>query len=224
MLASSPSRRGHELHCTPSEGTISFAFVAATSLTDGRSARAARTRDAVVEALLSLLDDGNFRPTARQVADRAGVSLRSVYVHFDDLEDLFTAAAHRHFERMRDLIDRIPDHGPLETRLDLFTRQRARIHEASAQVRRAAVLQEPFSPALAEVLALARKLSRAEIELVFGAELQGRQGRDRERLVIELDMVSSASVWETLRTHYDRSAEEARELVADTLRACLRER
>jgi hypothetical protein len=34
--------------------------VAATSLTDGRSARAARTRDAVVEALLSLLDDGNF--------------------------------------------------------------------------------------------------------------------------------------------------------------------
>src|ERR1044072_5768679 len=66
--------------------------------TDGRSARAARTRDAVVEALLSLLDEGNLRPTARQVAERAGVSLRSVYVHFDDLEDLFTAAAHRFFE------------------------------------------------------------------------------------------------------------------------------
>jgi TetR/AcrR family transcriptional regulator of autoinduction and epiphytic fitness len=197
--------------------------VAATSLTDGRSARAARTREAVVEALLSLLDEGNFRPTARQVAERAGVSLRSVYVHFDDLEDLFTAAAHRHFERVRDLIERIPDSGPVETRLELFTRQRARIHEASAQVRRAAVLQEPFSPALAEVLALARKLSRAEIELVFGNELSRRNGANRERLIIELDLLSSATTWETLRLHYDQSAEAAREIVAETLRACLRD-
>jgi TetR/AcrR family transcriptional regulator, regulator of autoinduction and epiphytic fitness len=196
--------------------------VAATSLTDGRSARAARTRDAVVDALLSLLDDGNLRPTAREVAQRAGVSLRSVYVHFDDLDDLFTAAAHQHFERVRDLIERIPDDGPLETRLDLFTRQRARIHEASAQVRRAAVLQEPFSHALAEVLSLARKLSRAEIELVFGEEISRREGGDRTRVVVELDMLSSAATWEALRLQYDRSADEAREIVADLLRACLR--
>ncbi len=197
--------------------------VAATSLTDGRSARAARTRDAVVEALLSLLDEGNFRPTARQVAERASVSLRSVYVHFDDLEDLFSAAAHRHFERVRDLIERIPDHGPLETRLDAFTKQRARIHEASAQVRRAAVLQEPFSPALAEVLALARRLSRAEIELVFGPELGRREGAARSRLVVQLDLLSSASTWETLRLHYDLSPARAQETVADMLRACLRD-
>src|SRR5712691_387739 len=139
ILCPSPARRA-PLYCTPSERTISCMSVAATSLTDGRSARAARTRDAVVEALLSLLDEGNFRPTARQVAERAGVSLRSVYVHFDDLEDLFTAAAHNHFERMRDLVESIPGDGPLESRLDAFVRQRERIHEASAQVRRAAVL------------------------------------------------------------------------------------
>jgi TetR/AcrR family transcriptional regulator, regulator of autoinduction and epiphytic fitness len=197
--------------------------VAATSLTDGRSARAARTRDAVVDALLSLLDDGNLRPTAREVAQRAGVSLRSVYVHFDDLDDLFTAAAHQHFERVRDLIERIPGHGPLETRLELFTRQRARIHEASAQVRRAAVLQEPFSNALAEVLALARNLSRAEIELVFGEEIGRREGDDRAHVVVELDLLSSAATWETLRLQYDRSADEAREIVTDLLRACLRD-
>jgi AcrR family transcriptional regulator len=197
--------------------------VAATSLTDGRSARAARTRDAVVDALLSLLDDGNLRPTARQVAQRAGVSLRSVYVHFDDLDDLFTAAAHQHFERVRDLIERIPDHGPFETRLDLFTRQRARIHEASAQVRRAAVLQEPFSNALAEVLALARNLSRAEIELVFGKEIGRRKGDGRTCVIVQLDMLSSATTWETLRLQYDQSPDEAREIVAKLLRACLRD-
>lgn len=195
--------------------------MAATSLTDGRSARAARTRDAVVEALLSLLDDGNFRPTARQVAERAGVSLRSVYVHFDDLEDLFTAAAHSHFERVRDLVEAIPADGPLETRLDAFARQRGRILEASAQVRRAAVLQEPFSPALAEVLSLARQLSRAEIETVFASELGRRDGADRKHLLLQLEVVSSASTWEALRLQHDLPPEQAREVVADMLQALL---
>jgi TetR/AcrR family transcriptional regulator, regulator of autoinduction and epiphytic fitness len=197
--------------------------VATTSLTDGRSARAARTRDAVVEALLSLLDEGNFRPTARQVAERAGVSLRSVYVHFDDLEDLFTAAAHRHFERMRDVIEAIPGDGPLDARLEAFTRQRERIHETSARVRRAAVLQEPFSPALAEVLALARSLSRAEIEIVFGPEIARRKGGDRERLIVQLEVLSGASTWETLRLQLDVSPRAARETVTDMLRSCLRD-
>jgi AcrR family transcriptional regulator len=195
--------------------------VAATSLTDGRSARAARTRDAVVEALLSLLDDGNFRPTARQVAERAGVSLRSVYVHFDDLEDLFTAAAHSHFERVRDLVESIPGDGPLESRLDAFVRQRERIHEASAQVRRAAVLQEPFSPALAQVLSLGRQFSRAEIETVFAPELGRRDGADRSRLLLEVEVVSNASTWEALRLQHDVPSGSARQVVADMLRALL---
>ena len=195
--------------------------MAATSLTDGRSARAARTRDAVVEALLSLLDEGNFRPTARQVAERAGVSLRSVYVHFDDLEDLFTAAAHNHFARVRDLVEAIPGDGPLDTRLEAFVRQRERIHEASAQVRRAAVLQEPFSPALAEVLSLARQLSRAEIETVFAPELGRRDGADRNRLLLQLEVASNASTWEALRLQHDLPAERAREVVSDMLQAFL---
>jgi AcrR family transcriptional regulator len=195
--------------------------VATTSLTDGRSARAARTRDAVVEALLSLLDDGNFRPTARQVAERASVSLRSVYVHFDDLEDLFSAAAERHFERVRDLVQAIPGDGPLETRLDAFVRQRERVHEASARVRRAAVLQEPFSPALADVLALGRSFSRAEIEIVFKPELGRRHGADRDGLLLELEVISNASTWEALRLQHDLPSEQAREVVADMLRAFL---
>ena len=56
---------------------------------DGRAARALRTRNRVVDALLDLIDEGDLRPPAADVARRAGVSLRSVYQHFDDLETLF---------------------------------------------------------------------------------------------------------------------------------------
>ena len=42
---------------------------------DGRLARSARTRHAVVDALLDLLGEGDLRPTAARIAERAGVSL-----------------------------------------------------------------------------------------------------------------------------------------------------
>ena len=54
---------------------------------------AARTRTAVVDALLTLNARGHLRPTARDIAAEAGVSLRSVYVHFDDLEALFVESS-----------------------------------------------------------------------------------------------------------------------------------
>jgi TetR/AcrR family transcriptional regulator, regulator of autoinduction and epiphytic fitness len=201
--------------------TTSLPPSARETTTDGRSARAARTRDAVVESLLSLLDDGNVRPTARQVAERAGVSLRSVYVHFDDLEDLFTAAAHRFFERHRELIKPLPHDGPLEERLDAFVDQRARMHDAARSIRRAAVLQEPFSPALAEVLALGRRLARGEVKQVFSIEIEQREQPDRRRFVTELDVVAGGTTWESLRGHHGLSCGDAREVMRAMLRAIL---
>ena len=58
---------------------------------EGRSARAQRTRAAVVDALMGLLRDGSLAPGAREVAERAGVSTRTVFAHFATLEDLYQA-------------------------------------------------------------------------------------------------------------------------------------
>src|SRR5690606_27488921 len=107
-------------HCTRCEKTLRCLAVGETSVTaasedavppsdsaahqDGRLTRAARTRASVVEALLTLNDEGNLRPTARDIATKAGVSLRSLYVHFDDLEALFLAASRRQGERLAELL------------------------------------------------------------------------------------------------------------------------
>jgi AcrR family transcriptional regulator len=112
---------------------------------DGRTARAARTRDAVVEAFLELLEAGDLRPTARSVAERANVSLRSVYVRFADLDSLAAAAAERQWERLEPLVEHIDPALPLDRRLAAFVEQRCRILETAMPVRRAAELQEPFS-------------------------------------------------------------------------------
>jgi AcrR family transcriptional regulator len=191
--------------------------MATTSLTDGRSARAARTRDAVVDALLALLDEGNLRPTAREIADRAGVSLRSVYVHFDDLEDLFTAAAGKQFERMAALYEPVPTDGPLETRINAVVNQRALMMEAAAPVRRATVLQEPFSPTLAKVMGLVRKGMRDNLEDVFATELDEARGAARERLLAAIDVAAGTATWDTLRSHDGLGVDAARAVVEEML-------
>ena len=43
---------------------------------DGRAARKAATRDAIADALLDLLSEGNLRPTAREIAGRSPDAVR----------------------------------------------------------------------------------------------------------------------------------------------------
>ena len=59
---------------------------------DGRRQRGERTRQAIIEAALSLQEEGVLVPTAQQISDRAGVLIRSFFRHFDDMENLFKAA------------------------------------------------------------------------------------------------------------------------------------
>ncbi|HEY0938137.1 MAG TPA: hypothetical protein VGD91_30885, partial [Trebonia sp.] len=51
---------------------------------DGRAARSHRSRRAIVEALRALHAEGDLRPTAPRVAERAGVSVRTVWQQFAD--------------------------------------------------------------------------------------------------------------------------------------------
>ncbi|MDA9711182.1 MAG: TetR/AcrR family transcriptional regulator [Pseudomonadota bacterium] len=59
---------------------------------DGRRQRSERSQTAIIEAALELMDEGILVPTAQQIADRAGVGIRSFFRHFADMDALFMAA------------------------------------------------------------------------------------------------------------------------------------
>ena len=181
---------------------------------DGRLGRGERARTAVVDALLDLIEEGDLRPTAPRIAERAGVSLRSVFHHFADLEALFSAAADRQTARLRGLARPLAGGGPLRARLAAFVRQRARFLEAITPVRRAALLMEPFSPEVTARLRRVRALGHEEVARVFAPELTGRRPADRRELLAALAAVSSWQAWEALRAHEKLSrARAARALV-----------
>jgi AcrR family transcriptional regulator len=191
---------------------------------DRRTARSAATRTAVVDALLSLIEAGDLRPTAPRIAARAGVSLRSVFQHFADLEALFAAAADRQTEKIRGLGTRLEASGPLERRVTAFVAQRRRILEAIAPVRRAALLMEPFSAEIQTRLARARALGRVELQRVFAPELAGRRGAARAEVLAALAAASGFSAWEALRAHQGLSVTRAERVMSRTLRAVLESR
>jgi TetR/AcrR family transcriptional regulator of autoinduction and epiphytic fitness len=192
---------------------------AVTTTVDGRSARSARTRDAVVDALLALLDDGDLRPTASRVAARAGVSLRSVYVRFEDLDALYAEAAQRQWERLSTLGEDPPSDAPRAERISSFLTQRCRVLETAAPVRRAAELQEPFNAALGASLTWARNLSRDQVARTFQPELAQRRGAARSRLLDALDVATGSTTWEVLRRHRNLSPVAARRVVSDMVTA-----
>jgi TetR/AcrR family transcriptional regulator of autoinduction and epiphytic fitness len=195
-----------------------------TGTRDGRTVRAERTRQALVDALFALLDEGELRPTTERIAKRAGVSERSVFQHFSDREALLEAVARQLYERVFSTFEPVDPSLGLTERLDAFVRQRARFLEESSAVRRAAVLLEHESEVVAGWLESWRRATATEVERVFRSELDGHERADRGVLLSALVSAASGPVWEGYRLHQRMSIERARAAMRRTLAALLGER
>jgi AcrR family transcriptional regulator len=188
-----------------------------SSTLDGRHLRSERTRTAIVDALLVLLEEGDPQPPAERVAERAGVSRRALFHHFRDVEDLLAAAADRQLSRVLPTLRPISPDGPLASRLTAYAAQICALHARIAPVRRAALLAERSSPTVAERLRRARAMHRASIEAIFGAELAELPRRDEALAAVVA--ATSFLVWEELVTHQCLSLAAAERVVRRSLEA-----
>jgi AcrR family transcriptional regulator len=184
---------------------------------DGRVLRGARNRQAVVDAFLALVQEGDLRPTAPRVAARAGVSLRSVFHHFDDMESLVAGAAAAHEQQYAPTLRTLATDGPLHDRIDAFVEQRAAIAERVLPVYRSALLAEHSSPLVAGRIAASANASRTEMTRVFARELRARA---RARVEV-LDALTSLDTWMRYRVRQGLSATRAKAALRDALVALL---
>ncbi len=194
---------------------------AAKGQRDGRTVRAERTRQALVDALLALLYEGQLQPTAERIAERAGVSERSLFQHFADREALYQAVAVQQYERIIPTLDPIDVSLPLEERIAAFVAQRGRLLEKVTPVRRAALLLEPESEVVASWLKGTRRQKAREVERVFRPELETIKQRERGVLVAALVAASAWTAWEGLRAHQGLSEDRSRAAMRATLAALL---
>ncbi|MGC5330240.1 TetR/AcrR family transcriptional regulator [Micromonospora sp. DT62] len=187
---------------------------------DGRTARAERTRAAIVEAHLALISEGDLRPTGERIAERAGISLRTLWTNFKDMETLFEASG-AELLRQQDAAHRpISPALPLARRVDAYCRQRARLLQLIAPSARAAQMREPVSGQLRRNRLKHIARVRDEVEHLFAAELE-QAGPERDQLVHALVAASMWQAWSMLRDGLGLGVDQARAVMTRTVAALL---
>jgi AcrR family transcriptional regulator len=183
---------------------------------DGRARRAARSREAIVAALLELVGEGVLQPTAQQVAERAGVGLRSVFRHFDDMDGLFAAMDARLRTDALPLVRAEPVEGSLRRRVRELARRRGQLFERIAPYKRAATVQRWRSDFLRGRHAILVRDLRADV-LRSLPELR----RARWERIEAIDLVASFEAWDRLRTDQRLTRERAEAALALAVLALL---
>ncbi len=188
---------------------------------DGRRARALRTHQAVLDGLKECLEIGISQPTAKQVAERAGVSLRGVFRHFDHLDTLLLELDKREHQRIAKSLRPCSLGAPVEKRIDSFLKGCSRINEGTAVVRRALQRYSATSDALDRYRDRQRLLRHEKIMKVFEGELASLSGPDRRERVQEISALTSWSQWEELRRYEHMPVLRTRKILARKMAAIL---
>lgn len=97
---------------------------------DGRLRRSERSRELIADALYELLREGEIEPSARKVADHAGVGIRTVFRLFSDMDALYaTVNARLEFEVAPMFRDGPPDGATAGERAEALAKERAALFE-----------------------------------------------------------------------------------------------
>jgi AcrR family transcriptional regulator len=151
---------------------------------DGRTLRRTRNRTAVIVALLEIIREGDLHPGASQIADRAGVSHRSIFRYFDDLDDLVRTSIDHAFAEAGPLAD-IPDigEGSFEQRVVTFVEARVALFALVDGTMQLARMRAATIPSIDDGIAEIAGLFQTQIDQHFAAELAVLDSIERPLMV-----------------------------------------
>ncbi|WP_133251484.1 TetR/AcrR family transcriptional regulator [Zavarzinia aquatilis] len=190
---------------------------------DGRVARSQRTRAAVLDALIALLDEGQFKPPAKVIAERSGVSTRSVFQHFPDLETLLIAAVELGVNRFAPSVQPIPTDLPRKARIDALVEQRFALFERAGNVYWAGQIAAPISATLKATFAHVEYALRVQIGVTFKPELATLRKPKRLALIARIAAATGFHHWYALRRVEGVDPAAARAAMAEMLAVLLPE-
>ena len=136
---------------------------------DGRRVRRSQNREAVIDALIELFHEGTYEPGSALIAERAGLSPRSLFRYFDDIDDLSHAAIDRELAEALPLVQiDIDASAPVAARIERLVESRVRVYEAVGPGARAARVLAHRNAIVAKQIHDARRYLREQIRQLFG--------------------------------------------------------
>ena len=163
----------------------------------------------VIEAYLALLRENPRIPTAVQVAERAGYSVRSVFERFPDLHALRIAATDYAFGLANDQTLTEGSDGNRQARLKAHVERRARICTLWLPLWRALNANKGDSEELETRVRFIREATVRRIELFYRPELSTMTEIERRQTVLAIDSLIDFESWARMRELFGLSFEEA---------------
>jgi AcrR family transcriptional regulator len=197
-----------------------LATAAAETPTDGRLLRSQRTKRAIVDALLDLIREGHLKPSSAEIADRAGVTQRTLFNQFGDMDSLLRAIAARHAARVTPLIPTVTT-GDLEERTHEFCSQLAGLLEEVMQIRWAIITQSTQGDRLVRGSEVLTQVLRHQLQETFATELRQLDEADRAATLDILEIEADPITWRLRRLQQRKSIEEAGEALERAIRLVL---
>lgn len=190
---------------------------------DGRRLRRDRNRDAVVRALLSLYNEGNLNPATEEIAARSGVSARSLFRYFDDVDDLCEAAIEQQQLDVRHLFPvAVGADEPFAVRVAALVRQRGELFETVESVATVSRLRAPFQLVVADRLTHGRSQLRQQLAMLFAHELSAMPDDVAAMRLAAADVITSFESWRLLRDDQRLTRPKAAAAVVEALTALFR--
>lgn len=167
--------------------------------TDHRNMRSQRTRTSISTALLQLLEEGHDEPRARQVAQRADVSVRAVFQHYEDMEGLYTEIVRLQALRIMPLLAVVPCTRSTINKARQIIEMRDDLYSIAAPLRNGIRFSAAArgSPQIREALQQLRRATSSQIQQSFVREISHHN--NPYDALSRIEAVTSYEMWDHFR-------------------------
>ena len=189
---------------------------------DGRRARRERSREAIIDAVFGLISDGKVPPTVDDVAERAGVSVSSVFRNFDGLDDLQRQAFDVFTERFSHLLQAAASpEAEQKVRIAAHVRVRLELFEAAGPMMRVARQRSLDYQPIADGVGGNRSALADQTRSHFAPEARQLTPADAANLVAVIDSLTSPDAYEVMGAAHGRSRRQINRAWTTALTALL---
>jgi AcrR family transcriptional regulator len=175
---------------------------------DGRKQRSERSKLAIVDAMLDIIMGGKMEPSAAEIAERAGVSARTVFRHFEEMDSLYSEMTERMEAQIMPIIQQPFTGDGWEAQLDQLLERRALIYEKIMPLKIAASIRRFSSDYLMLNYQRFLHLERTGLENVLPDAV-----RKNATMMSAIEMCAGFQTWRRLRQDQDLSVGQAADVV-----------
>ncbi len=183
---------------------------------DGRRQRSQASRSKIIAAFMELMEAGDPSPSAARVAKHAGVGLRSVFRHFDDMDSIYVEVDRLLGEQWSPVLNKPYKSTDWRDQLNELIKRRAEVNENTSPYRLTTMFARFHSAQLMKNYERLMKIEADALNAILPKSVQKDKRRSRAIL-----LATSFDSWRLFRHDQGLSNKRTIETMAQIVKDIL---